>query len=153
MLIITTFNYSPAESLKAQLLEKVKSEDLIEDSMKFKNVPNLSKSAHPSELCKPQRPPSAWRRVQLPSLKSTSSTTVMFRFMLLIPIRFHQKVITHQDGPLCTFRPSCSQYGREAIKRHGILGLLMTSDRLLRCYSGNQKYYPTIGQFSHDPVY
>jgi len=158
MLIMAGFNVSPAvehpdlsrlsrgevgeadESLKERLLNKVKSENLIVDSAKFNNVSKLSGPIYP------------FNSKPTPSLKYTGSTTMAFRFMLLLPIRFHQKVITHQDGPLCTFRPTCSQYGYEAIKRYGLRGLLMTSDRLLRCYRGNLKYYPTIGQFAYDPV-
>jgi putative component of membrane protein insertase Oxa1/YidC/SpoIIIJ protein YidD len=128
------------ESLKIQLLNKVKSENLIEDSTRFKNVSKLSVPIHP------------FNSKSTPSLKPAGSMTTAFRFMLLIPIQFHQKVITHQDGPLCTFRPTCSQYGYEAIKRYGLRGLLMTSDRLLRCYRGNQKYYQIIGQFAYDPA-
>lgn len=143
LLLTIVFNSSSVaidKSLKERFLNKVKSENLIEDSARFNNTLTLSPPVHP------------FNSKSTPDLKPTSSTTIAFRFMLLIPIRFHQKVITHQDGPLCTFRPSCSQYGYEAIKRYGMRGLLMTSDRLLRCYRGNQKYYPTIGQFAYDAV-
>lgn len=143
MLIMSGLNASFAEadeSLKEKLLNKVKSENLISDSTKFNNVSKLPVLIHP------------FNSKSTPSLKPTGSMAAAFRFMLLIPIRFHQKVITHQDGPLCTFRPTCSQYGYEAIKRYGLRGLLMTSDRLLRCYRSNLKYYPTIGQFAYDPV-
>jgi len=142
-LIISELNTSVAEddkSLKAWLLSKVRSENLIGDNTKF-NYPSK-----PLNLMRP------FNSKSTPSLKPAGSMTMTFRFMLLIPIRFHQKVITHQDGSLCTFRPTCSQYGYEAIKQHGLRGLLMTSDRLLRCYRGNRKYYPTIGQFAYDPV-
>jgi putative component of membrane protein insertase Oxa1/YidC/SpoIIIJ protein YidD len=128
------------ESLKERLLNKVKSENLIADSARFKNASNFSVPIQP------------FNSKPTPNLKPAGSMTTTFRFMLLVPIRFHQKVITHQDGPLCTFRPTCSQYGYEAIKRYGLRGLLMTSDRLLRCYRGNLKYYPAIGQFAYDPV-
>ena len=143
LLLTTVFNSSSVEadkSLKEQFLNKVKSENLLEDRARFNNTSTPSALIHP------------FKSKSTSDLKPTSSTTIASRFMLLIPIRFHQKVITHQDGPLCTFRPSCSQYGYEAIKRHGLRGLLMTSDRLLRCYRGNQKYYPTIGKFAYDAV-
>lgn len=143
MLIIAGLNASSAESdksLKAQLLNKVKSENLIEDSTRFSNVSKLSE------------PINLFNSKSTSSLKPTGSLTMALRFMLLIPIRFHQTVITHQDGPLCTFQPTCSQYGYEAMKRYGLLGIFMTSDRLLRCYRGNRKYYPTIEQFAYDPV-
>lgn len=35
----------------------------------------------------------------------------------------------------CRFEPSCSAYGREAIRRHGLArGGLLTTGRLLRCH-------------------
>ena len=143
LLLTIVFNSSSVEtdkSLKERFLNKVRSENLIEDSARFNNTSTLSPPVYP------------FKSKSTSELKPTGSTTMAFRFILLLPIRFHQKVITHQDGPLCTFRPSCSQYGYEAIKRHGLRGLLMTSDRLLRCYRGNQKYYSTIGQFAYDAV-
>ena len=34
----------------------------------------------------------------------------------------------------CRFRPSCSAYGREAIRRHGLArGAVLTASRILRC--------------------
>gem|GEM_PF-2419574 len=75
------------------------------------------------------------------------------RWLLLMPIRLHQKFITNQDGDnVCTFEPSCSHYGLEAIRRHGLQGLLMASNRLLRCYSGNHKYYSGFDAIAYDPV-
>lgn len=142
-LIISEINTSIAgadNSLKARFLNKMRSENLIEDSARFNDA------SKPLNLTRP------FNSKSTPGLKSAGSMTMAFRFMLLIPIRFHQKVITHQDGPTCTFRPTCSQYGYEAIKRYGLRGLLMASDRLLRCYRGNRKYYPTIGPFAYDPV-
>lgn len=84
--------------------------------------------------------------------RQTSSMQAGVRWLLILPIRFHQEVITHQDGDVCTFQPSCSHYGLEAIRRHGLKGLLMASDRLLRCHSGNHKYYPAFRRAAYDPV-
>jgi uncharacterized protein len=51
-----------------------------------------------------------------------------------ILIRFYQIVISPQDGPNCRFHPTCSQYGRLAVERFGlILGGVMAGDRLIRC--------------------
>lgn len=48
-------------------------------------------------------------------------------------IDFHQKVISPVDGPRSHFRPSSSQYMRQAIYNYGFLkGFLMGCDRLLR---------------------
>jgi len=49
-------------------------------------------------------------------------------------IRFYQLFISPQDGPNCRHQPTCSAYGREAVKAHGILiGAVMAGDRILRC--------------------
>ena len=49
-------------------------------------------------------------------------------------IRIYQLFISTQDMPVCNFKPTCSQFGIEAIKRFGIIhGILLTSDRLQRC--------------------
>ncbi|MBM3329303.1 MAG: membrane protein insertion efficiency factor YidD [Calditrichaeota bacterium] len=49
-------------------------------------------------------------------------------------IRFYQRFISPLTGPSCRFWPTCSEYAREAIVRHGALrGGGMAIWRLLRC--------------------
>ncbi|GEM_PF-3711600 len=60
----------------------------------------------------------------------TSSAQIAF----LEFIRFYQKWISPIGGDRCGFRPSCSQYGYEAIATQGpVVGIMMTGDRLTRC--------------------
>ncbi len=48
-------------------------------------------------------------------------------------IDFHQQVISPVDGPRSHYRPSSSQYMRQAIYNYGFIkGFLMGCDRLLR---------------------
>jgi putative component of membrane protein insertase Oxa1/YidC/SpoIIIJ protein YidD len=48
-------------------------------------------------------------------------------------IDFHQQVISPVDGPRSHFRPSSSQYMRQAIYNYGFIkGFIMGCDRLLR---------------------
>ena len=57
-------------------------------------------------------------------------------------IRLYQKFISSQDGPACTFVPSCSRFGMACIQEYGMLrGLLLTSDRLLRCNGSVSRHY------------
>ncbi len=50
-----------------------------------------------------------------------------------IVIDFHQNVISPVDGPRSSYRPSSSQYMRQAIYNYGFIkGVLMGCDRLLR---------------------
>ena len=47
---------------------------------------------------------------------------------------FYKTFISSQDLTVCTFTPSCSEYGILAIKSHGLVkGGLMTVDRLTSC--------------------
>ncbi len=72
-------------------------------------------------------------------------------------IRFFQKFISPVDGPRCQMYPTCSQYGREAVKKHGaLLGFIMSADRLMRDNGGVPQHYPLIIKFNRffyfDPV-
>ncbi|WP_232293230.1 membrane protein insertion efficiency factor YidD [Stigmatella aurantiaca] len=49
-----------------------------------------------------------------------------------VAYRFYQTVVTPMDGPRCAHRPTCSAYARQAIARHGLVGLWLAYDRLLR---------------------
>ena len=65
--------------------------------------------------------------------------------LLLCLIRGYQYALRPMLGANCRFYPSCSDYAREAVDRHGALkGLWLASRRILRCHP----YHP--GGF--DPV-
>jgi putative membrane protein insertion efficiency factor len=50
-------------------------------------------------------------------------------------IRFYQLAISPFSPPSCRYIPTCSQYGYEAITKHGLIkGGLLTAKRLLRCH-------------------
>lgn len=47
---------------------------------------------------------------------------------------FYKRFISSQDGASCQFAPSCSHYAKLAIKKHHLfLGIILTTDRLIRC--------------------
>lgn len=53
---------------------------------------------------------------------------------LLLPIIFYQKCITPYTPPSCRFQPTCSEYARQAILKHGpFKGLALAILRILRC--------------------
>lgn len=79
----------------------------------------------------------------------------------------HKTLIDFYQGPLnhlaalrigtCPMHPSCSEYSKEAIRKHGILiGWVLSLDRLMRCgrdelkiakrimVSGKLKYYDPL---------
>ena len=65
--------------------------------------------------------------------------------LLLAVLRAYQYVLRPMLGANCRFYPSCSDYAREAIERHGALrGTLLAARRLSRCHP----WHPG----GHDPV-
>jgi uncharacterized protein len=56
------------------------------------------------------------------------------RTILVSILKFYKAVISPWLPPSCRFVPTCSEYAREAIERHGALrGSGMAVWRLLRC--------------------
>jgi hypothetical protein len=55
-------------------------------------------------------------------------------WLLLWPIRFYQVAISPLLGPSCRFTPTCSEYARQALVKHGpFKGLALAVWRILRC--------------------
>ena len=64
-------------------------------------------------------------------------------FILLI--RAYQSLISPLLPPSCRFTPSCSNYGIEALQKHGLIhGSYLTISRILRCHPWSKG--------GHDPV-
>ena len=83
------------------------------------------------------------------------SYTPGIKTLLLGSIRFYQRFISTQDGPSCTFVPSCSRFGVESIRRLGaVRGILLTSDRLQRCNGVSTSRYQLDSRSGYlmDPV-
>lgn len=56
------------------------------------------------------------------------------RKILIAIIKFYQKNISPLKRTKCPYYPTCSNYGLEAIKKHGALkGGCLTIWRILRC--------------------
>lgn len=55
-------------------------------------------------------------------------------WVLALLIRAYRRTISPLYGQVCSFYPSCSAYGLEAVTVHGVLrGVPMTGWRILRC--------------------
>ena len=53
---------------------------------------------------------------------------------ILIPIKFYRLVMDQiKKGDYCQFYPTCSSFGYEAVKVHGMVGWIMAFDRMNRC--------------------
>ncbi|MCX6258597.1 MAG: membrane protein insertion efficiency factor YidD [Bacteroidia bacterium] len=65
-------------------------------------------------------------------------------FIIIGLIRFYQLAISPLLGARCRYTPSCSQYGIEAVKKHGpFKGGLFTLKRFLSCHPwGGHGYDP-----------
>ena len=49
-------------------------------------------------------------------------------------IRLYQRFISPLTGARCRYYPTCSQYGIEALKKHGFIkGSILTAKRIARC--------------------
>ncbi len=69
----------------------------------------------------------------------------MLKYILIVPIRFYQLVISPMTPSSCRHIPSCSQYFIEAIKEWGVLkGFVLSYKRIIRCHPK--------GTFGFDPV-
>lgn len=65
--------------------------------------------------------------------------------VLLGFIRFYQLAVSPFTPPACRYLPTCSQYAKEAIARHGACkGGWLAIKRLARCHP--------FGGSGHDPV-
>lgn len=82
--------------------------------------------------------------------------TVVSNFIkkiLVALINIYQKTLSFDHSPLkvfyphgfCRFTPSCSQYSKEAIIKHGpIKGVLLGTWRVLRCNPWNKGGYDPV---------
>ncbi|MFM7079881.1 MAG: membrane protein insertion efficiency factor YidD [Bacteroidota bacterium] len=63
----------------------------------------------------------------------------------IAPIRFYRKFISPMLPPSCRYIPSCSEYGIQAIQKHGaVKGGWLTLKRICSCHPW--------GGHGHDPV-
>lgn len=70
---------------------------------------------------------------------------------------FYQKVISPADGARCEFYPTCTDYGYQAIQKHGLfLGGWMATDRFMRDHGHPLEQYEQITKFEkrryYDPL-
>lgn len=70
---------------------------------------------------------------------------LLFSWVFLAIIKLYQLLLSPLLGASCRFTPTCSQYGVEAIKKHGpFYGGWLTLKRIASCNPW--------GKHGHDPV-
>ena len=124
-------------------------EPLIEgQSWKFLREAGTGTEAHFPGAGQGQPSPAAGKR---PAIRTSSE----FKLALISVLRIYQLFVSSQDQPSCAFTPSCSQYAKEAVAKHGpVLGVIMAADRLQRCHGMGAGYYPIHPETGklYDPV-
>ena len=72
----------------------------------------------------------------------------MLRKTFLFIIILYQRLVSPYLPQSCRFQPTCSEYAKEAIKKHGIIkGVTLASKRLTKCHpikflGGSEGYDP-----------
>jgi putative membrane protein insertion efficiency factor len=66
-------------------------------------------------------------------MKTYHQINYYFRYLITLPIRVYQKLISPLLGERCKYYPSCSTYAVGAIMAKGVIGIFFTAWRLLRC--------------------
>tara|TARA_A100001015_G_scaffold3928_1_gene5186 strand:- start:4465 stop:4689 length:225 start_codon:yes stop_codon:yes gene_type:complete len=73
----------------------------------------------------------------------------MLKRWIAIPFIFifrgYQLLISPLFPPSCRFQPTCSQYGIEALKKHGVIkGMSLTIKRIAKCHPWGGKGYDPV---------
>ncbi|TET45995.1 membrane protein insertion efficiency factor YidD [candidate division TA06 bacterium] len=90
----------------------------------------------------PWEPPPVDRSIE-PEKSEVPKETTVLGFVIDTAISAYQFFLSDQQGDVCAFAPSCSQYAQQAIDSCGlILGAIMTADRLQRCNWFTWSYAP-----------
>ena len=68
----------------------------------------------------------------------------VFSFLLLVVIYIYQNFISPILPARCRYTPTCSQYSKESIKKHGpYKGFILTFKRIIKCHPwGGSGYDP-----------
>jgi putative membrane protein insertion efficiency factor len=92
------------------------------------------------------------KRVYTEAQNNKSEVEAAFSGLFLL----YKNFVSSQDQAVCTFTPSCSEYGILSIKQFGVVkGGFMTMDRLTRCNGlspTNYEYDPKAKLLKDDPI-
>jgi putative membrane protein insertion efficiency factor len=67
------------------------------------------------------------------------------RYVLAVLITLYQKLFSSWLPPACRFTPTCSQYAKEAVLKHGLVrGAGLALKRLSRCHPFHEGGYDPV---------
>jgi putative membrane protein insertion efficiency factor len=67
------------------------------------------------------------------------------RYVLVFLITLYQKLFSSWLPPACRFTPTCSQYAKDAVLKHGFLrGTGLALKRLSRCHPFHEGGYDPV---------
>lgn len=97
---------------------------------------------HHSNLLMPE---SSKRTQSFPNFFLFRWIRIALVWLLIIPVRIYQWIISPWLPKTCRYHPTCSQYAIEALREHGpFTGLLLGTKRIFSCHPW--------GGHGHDPV-
>lgn len=118
------------------------------------SVQNESPQGHSSEWpalrAEPARAPDApaWVETALSKQREQSLTATQATFFT----GFYRETVSRVDGPTCRFRPTCSEFARQAVAAYGPLGFILSFGRLQRAHAHDVNRYVSEGRVVLDPV-
>jgi putative membrane protein insertion efficiency factor len=69
----------------------------------------------------------------------------MVKNIVLALIRFYQIRVSPLLAPRCRFYPTCSEYGRQAVEKYGVVqGLGMLTKRIMHCHPWGESGYDPV---------
>ncbi|MBU8913244.1 MAG: membrane protein insertion efficiency factor YidD [Spirochaetales bacterium] len=68
--------------------------------------------------------------------RATARFLIAVRSILTLPIWLYQKLISPVIPSRCIYTPTCSEYSRQAVLKHGLGGFVLGGARVLRCMGG-----------------
>jgi len=84
--------------------------------------------------------------------KIAISFSFLFSSLFISLIRIYQWTLSPFLGRNCRFTPTCSQYGIEAIQKHGpVKGSLLAGWRILRCNPWGGSGYDPVPEKKNKP--
>jgi len=67
------------------------------------------------------------------------------KYLLIGIVRLYQLIISPYMPSSCRYHPTCSQYGIDALKKHGALkGIWLTIKRIGRCHPWSKGGYDPV---------